>query len=178
LTVGVDLATPIAGGITVISDTSPIRCLAHLGHLDLLPALFAETLVPEAVVRELENPTARLPPLAGVYLPFVHVRSPVDRSKVREFLRTLQEGESEALALALEVGASSILVDDAAAKAEAKRVGLVPVGVIGLLLRAKQRSMIPVVLPLVDRLRDEIGFYISTNFRANVAQLANEPLAQ
>jgi len=112
-----------------------------------------------------------------VYLPFVHVRSALDRLKVREFLRTLQEGESEALALALEVGASSILVDDAAAKAEAKRVGLVPVGIIGLLLRANQRGMIPVVLPLVDRLRDEIGFYISTNFRANVAQLANEPVA-
>jgi predicted nucleic acid-binding protein len=42
----------------VVSDTSPIRALAHLDLMDLLPALYSEVLIPPAVARELENPAS------------------------------------------------------------------------------------------------------------------------
>ncbi len=40
----------------VVSDTSPVRALAHLGRLDLLKTLFGEVLIPPAVLDELEQP--------------------------------------------------------------------------------------------------------------------------
>ena len=40
----------------VISDTSPIRALAHLDQLQLLYRIFQEVLIPPAVADELERP--------------------------------------------------------------------------------------------------------------------------
>ena len=37
----------------VISDTSPLRYLVLIGHAELLCALYAEALIPEAVLNEL-----------------------------------------------------------------------------------------------------------------------------
>ena len=39
----------------VVSDTSPIRALAHLDLLGILPELFGEVLVPSAVASELQS---------------------------------------------------------------------------------------------------------------------------
>jgi predicted nucleic acid-binding protein len=43
---------------TVISDTSPVRALAHLEHLPWLEILFQEIMIPPAVASELLNPPA------------------------------------------------------------------------------------------------------------------------
>ena len=40
----------------VISDTSPLRYLVLIGHSELLCALYAEVLIPEAVLNELIQP--------------------------------------------------------------------------------------------------------------------------
>lgn len=40
----------------VISDTSPLRYLVLIGHADLLPALYTELLIPQAVADELTQP--------------------------------------------------------------------------------------------------------------------------
>jgi hypothetical protein len=40
----------------VISDTSPLRYLILIGQADLLPALYSEVLIPEAVADELNQP--------------------------------------------------------------------------------------------------------------------------
>ena len=56
----------------------------------------------------------------------------------------------------------------------AKRLGLVPVGVLGLLVRGKQRGLVDLVEPLLDQLEDELGFFISESFRAEVLRLAGE----
>jgi predicted nucleic acid-binding protein len=45
----------------VVADTSPIFYLLSIGYIDLLPRLFGELLVPDAVHKELCHPAA--PPL-------------------------------------------------------------------------------------------------------------------
>ena len=42
----------------VIADTTPLRYLVVLGHVDLLPALFGQILTPPAVAGELYHPKA------------------------------------------------------------------------------------------------------------------------
>jgi predicted nucleic acid-binding protein len=159
----------------VVSDTSPIRALAHLNLLMLLQELFDEVLVPPAVDVELRNPPASLHRVDVRDLAYVRIQSPRDRTKVAEFLQVLDPGESEALALAIEVGVSAILIDEAAGRTMAKRLGLLPVGVLGLLVRAKQRGLLPEVSPLLDRLKMDLGFFISDPLRAEVLRLAREP---
>lgn len=158
----------------VVCDTSPIRALAHLGHLDLLRAVYGPILAPPAVARELLQPRTALPAIDLALVPFVRVQAPHNSAQVQQLLGTLGAGEAEALALAVEVNASVVLMDESAGRAEGARLGLVMVGTLGVLLRAKQRGLIPAVGPLMDRLVNEINFFISPVLRATVLRLAGE----
>jgi predicted nucleic acid-binding protein len=158
----------------VVSDTSPIRALAHLNRVDLLATLFDQVLVPPAVDVELRSPPSDLPFVDVRQFAFVLIQAPSDLKKVGEFKRVLDPGESEALALALEVGVSTVLIDEAAGRSMAKRLGLSPIGVLGLLLRAKQRGLVALVEPLLDQLENDLGFFISGSLRAEVLRLAGE----
>jgi uncharacterized protein len=89
-------------------------------------------------------------------------------------MATLDPGESEALALALELKSSAILIDEAAGREMARRLGLLPIGVLGTLVRAKQRGLISSVGALADRLKSELGFFISTPLRDEILRIAGE----
>lgn len=158
----------------VVSDTSPIRALSHLGRLELLAALFQEIVVPTAVVVELEQPRPTFAPVAVRGLPFVCVRSPQDRDAVDALRETLGPGEAEAIILAEELHAEAILIDEAAGRAIALRRGLRPIGVLGTLLRGKERGLIREISPLLDRLQNELGFFISRKLRDDTLRQAGE----
>jgi predicted nucleic acid-binding protein len=57
----------------------------------------------------------------------------------------------------------------------AKRLGLSPIGVLGLLVRAKQRGLVTLVQPLLDQLENDLGFFISRSLRSEILRLAGEP---
>ena len=76
----------------VVSDTSPVRALAYLRRLDLLPALFGTVLIPPAVVVELAQPPRPHQPVDAQSLAGVEVRAPTNRFRVQELLRTLGTG--------------------------------------------------------------------------------------
>jgi predicted nucleic acid-binding protein len=159
----------------VVSDTSPIRALAHLGVLDLLRDLFGEVLVPPAVVMELLQPRRPVMPVVDVVqLPFVRVQAPHDQAQVQQFLQTLDLGESEALALALEVQATTILIDESTGRAVVEQLGLEPLGALGILVRGKRRGLVSAVRPLMERLENELKFFVSAQVRSEVLQLAGE----
>jgi predicted nucleic acid-binding protein len=158
----------------VVSDTSPIRALAHLGHLDLLALFYGVVLVPPAVAHELLQPLTGLPAIDVSLIPFFRVQAPSNTSLVQQLLRTLQAGEVEALALTVEIGAPALLIDEVKGRAEATRRGVVLNGTLGVLLRAKQRGLLAAVAPLMDRLVNEINFFISPILRATVLRRAGE----
>ena len=41
--------------VIVLSDTSPINYLVLVGHIDILPTLFGQVVVPSAVLAELQH---------------------------------------------------------------------------------------------------------------------------
>ena len=86
----------------------------------------------------------------------------------------LGPGESEAIALALEVKAEALLIDEAAGRAAALQHGLRPVGALGVLLRAKHKGIIGPIAPLLNRLETELNFFISDPVRREVLHRANE----
>ena len=97
----------------VVSDTSPLIALAHLQQLDFLERFFEEVLVPPAVVAELQSPAWKSLMRDALDAPCIQVRTPADRARVKELSTTLDLGEAEALALALEVHAEAVLIDEA-----------------------------------------------------------------
>lgn len=157
----------------VVSDTSPIRALDFLGQLPLLEKLFGKVLIPPAVRDELTSP---LPKFTPVHLPrfsFIEVRGPRDTRQVQQLMQTLDAGESEAIALALEEHVKIILMDELKGRKFAERFGFVPLGALGVLLRAKRRSLIAAICPLIEEL-DELEFYMSHELKEQVLRLAGE----
>ena len=128
--------------MTVVADTSPLIALAQVDQLSLLEKLFGEVLVPPAVVREV-----------GLSLPgFVRelkLSRPIPAAVLRA---SLGPGESEALSLALEIGANRLILDERPARHVAQGLGLPIIGVLGVLLAAKQKGLIPAVRPILDAL--------------------------
>jgi len=160
--------------LLVVSDTSPIRALHHLNLLGVLESLYASILIPPAVERELRTRTRLCPSIDIANFPFIHLRAPVDQSQVNQLQVDLDAGEAEAIALAKEVGADLLLVDEMRARAFANRLQIQITGALGVLLQAKSRGLIQQVHPLIDQLEIEIDFFVSDELRQEVIRRAAE----
>lgn len=157
----------------VVSDTSPLRALAHVDLVHLLGRLFDRVLIPPAVLSELAKvyPPEALPRVVPEWM---EIRAPSNATLVQELQAVIDRGESEAIALALEVRADSLLIDEADGREQARRMGLRVAGVLRVLLTAKEAGMIAAVKPLVDRLRSELKFRVADQLYERVIKEAGE----
>jgi uncharacterized protein len=105
---------------------------------------------------------------------WIIVRAPRDVSGIRILEQDLGRGEAAAIALALELGLRRILIDERDGSRMAEQSGLEPVGVLGVLLRAKREGHLESVKELMMALRDEVGFYIHQGLFQKVLHLAGE----
>jgi len=158
----------------VVSDTSPVRALHHLGRIKLLEDLFGHVLVPPEVAEELRRTGRRFGPIELAHFPFLTIESPQDQARVQQLEASLDSGEAAAIVLALECRADYILIDERFGRRLARESGLTVVGALGVLLLAKRRGLIPQLRPLIMRLQGELDFYLSPGLVAGVLRDANE----
>src|ERR1041385_4773623 len=124
----------------VVSNTSPLSNLAIIGRLDLVREQFGKIVVPPAVEAELKRnpiPAARTRldgAFASEWLRVQRLTLPVPGAVQRD----LHRGEAEAIALALELKAERVLLDEADARLRAKEFGLAHTGALGVLQKARQ----------------------------------------
>ena len=159
--------------IVVVSDTSPVRALHFLGLLSILKELYGHILIPPAVEREL-NTSSVLEAIDLSRFDFIEVRAPEQTARLEQLLESLHLGESEAMALALEVHATAVLIDEAAGRKAAARLGIRALGTLGILLEAKVKGHIEEIRPLLNKLVDELGFFVSNELKQTVLKLAGE----
>ena len=151
----------------VVSDTSCITNLIAIQQADLMPALFGEVIVPPAVQTELLRTHASLPD-------FLRLQAPHDSRFVERVSAELDEGEAQAIALAKELKADRLLIDEKAGRAVALREGIPVIGVLGMLLLAKQRGLIASVGDCIGRLENEAGFHLDLQLKRSVLRDAGE----
>jgi predicted nucleic acid-binding protein len=84
----------------VVADASPLIALHQIGQISLLERLFDRVLIPAAVVREVSPSLPALP----TWIAAGDLTQPIGSDILKA---SLGAGESETLALALEVGAGS-----------------------------------------------------------------------
>lgn len=143
----------------VIADASPLRYLVLIQEIEIIPALYGRVLIPSAVFEELTQ--ERTPESVRRWIAgapgWLEVRTPSHR--LSDFSAILGAGERQAIALAEEMHADVLLVDDWAGRREAVRRSLTIQGTLGLLGLASQKGLTD--LPrAVARLQQ-------TDFRAN-----------
>jgi len=91
-----------------------------------------------------------------------------DDKVARALRRELDDGEAEAIALALQLKIETILMDERDGRSIAKSMGLNPIGVIGVLIRAKQNGSINSIKDTLNKLKNEAGFYITDSLFQNI----------
>ena len=145
----------------VVSDSTCLIGLQRVGELDILPALFAPIMIPAEVEREFGNPFS-----------WLQTETITDSALVAALRLVVDAGEAEAIALASEKNCL-LIADDKQARAAAKRLGIVVIGTIGILVRAKQIGVITEVKPILDKLESN-NFFISRALRDEALKLVGE----
>lgn len=159
----------------VVSNTSPITNLVAVGQLDLLRQLYEKVLIPPAVYGELTGSSSGQPGAIEVQtLAWIETRPVADRALVTALQMELDEGEAEALALAKELAADLLLLDERRGRAVASHLDLRFIGLLGVLIEAKQRGCLAAVRPVLDDLVAKAGFWVSQQLYARVLLAAGE----
>ena len=152
----------------VIADAGPLIALAKIGKIHLLPALFPEILITQAVADEC---------LCGQSADAILIKQALDSGWLQcvdnpilkhPLSRSLGLGEQSSIEYALQTDSNTLLIlDDALARKQALRKQLVIVGTAALLFAAQRNALIADAEAVIAEL-NQVGYRISA---AVVAQL-------
>ena len=135
----------------IVSNATPIRYLAEIDALHLLPYLFGYVVIPTAVAQELTHPHAPQCVRTLIMSPpdWLHIQT-VQQTDPR--LIALDPGEREAIVLAGEIGVNTILLDEKAARDVAVQRGLRCIGTLRILDEGAKQGQID-LRHAIERLR-------------------------
>lgn len=144
---------------TIIGDSSPLIALAIIGQQELLPRLYQRVVTPPVVWEEVTVRGAGLPGALEVSrLSWLEIQAPPP-ALLQPLMILVGHGEAQAIALALSMPGSTVLLDDAQARRVAERFGVTRIGTLGILRRAKKAGMIAAIRPFLMQLQAN-GIYI------------------
>jgi len=144
-----------------VANSTCLIGLERIGGLDLLQELFEPLFIPPKVQEEF-----------GVFVEWLKVQAPSNQMLVNVLKFVVDEGEAEAIALALGKG-WRLISDDRKARIWAKRLGVKVIGTAGILVRAKRSGLVPSVKPLLEALK-RTGFHLSSDLVVEVLRLVGE----
>ena len=158
---------------SAIIDSSPLIVLLKSDLEYILPELFDEILLPEAVWQEIsagqKDDTAKrkLPLLSWIK----RIRTININSLTEDY--NLGKGETAVLNLALENLVSRVILDDFAARKCAKELGIQFIGTGGLLISAKQKGLISSVSDALEKVQNK-GLWLSASIIEMLKQKSGE----
>ena len=148
---------------TIISDTSCFIILSKIGELELLQQLFGNVVTTPEIVAEF-----------GEILPdWIEVISVQDKYKKQLFELQVDSGEASAMALALEIENSLLIMDDYKARRLAQTLNIGYTGTIGIIILAKQKGIINSIKPILAKIK-ETNFHISADLELQALIQAKE----
>lgn len=141
----------------VVSDTSPILYLLLIDQLELLPRLYEQVIIPQVVQVEMMAIEAPLELQQWIAAPPAWLTVQTVIFEPDAVLQRLNPGEQVAIALAEQLKADLLLIDEKAGRQAAIQRGLKITGVLGILDEAATLNLIDLPRAIV-RLQQ-------TNFR-------------
>ncbi len=161
--------------MTIVSNTSPISNLAAIGKLSLLQQVYNRIIMPQAVANEIAKVAEIYTQAAAVpSLSWITILAVNDTTRVQQLRANLDVGESEAIALALELNSELLIIDEQLGRQIAINEGLNITGLLGVLLEAKSKGLISMIKPVMDDLIVQASFRISSQLYTDVLLLAGE----
>ncbi len=148
---------------TIISDTSCFIILTNIGELELLHKVYGQIITTPEIAEEF-----------GETIPeWVEIVSATDKYRQQILEMQIDKGESSALALALEIPNSTVILDDYKARKIAEQLGLTYTGTIGVIIKAKLTGIIASIKPLLQKIK-QTDFRLSAEIELLALKEANE----
>ncbi|MGL4344903.1 MAG: DUF3368 domain-containing protein [Cellulosilyticaceae bacterium] len=162
----------------IVCNSSPIIGLSMIGRLDLLWKLFDEVIIPAEVYKEVVGTcsVARAgdrelaQAVAEGKIKIYHVKN---TALVDQLYGRLHHGELEVMVAAKELGLKHVIIDDRSARYFAHTMMIKTLGLIGLLLLAKQKNIIQEVKPYLDQLIER-DYRVSVKLYNQILEKAEE----
>ncbi|MBG6111043.1 putative nucleic acid-binding protein [Flavobacterium sp. CG_9.10] len=147
----------------IISDTSCFIILSKIGELDLLKKVYGQIITTSVIAEEF-----------GELLPeWIVIKNVIDKYRQQILEMQTDKGESSAIALALEISNSVLILDDFKARKIASHLGLVFTGTIGVIIKAKLNGVIPSIKPYIEKIK-ETNFRITAEIELQALKEAKE----
>ena len=159
-----------------IANSSVLIALSAIDRLDLLPRRFPDgILVPRAVWREVVETGHGRPGATAVQAAQWITVSDTPPSSTLDLLRTeLDDGEAEAIALALKQECTLVLVDEREARRAASRLGLSVLGTVGILIWGRRAGLLPCLRSALDDLVGRGQFHLGSDVYASALRTVDE----
>jgi len=147
----------------IISDTSCFIILTNIGELHLLQKLYSKITTTVEIATEFGEPLPE----------WVEILSVKSKDTQRLLEMQIDKGESSAIALALEISDSLLILDDIKARKVATQLGLSITGTLGIIIKAKLEGIIPSVIPILNKIK-QTDFRLSNEVELQVLKAAME----
>ena len=147
----------------IISDTSCFIILTNIGELHLLQKLYSKIITTIEIATEFGEPLPE----------WVEILSVKSKDTQRLLEMQIDKGESSAIALALEISDSLLILDDIKARKIASQLGLSITGTLGIIIKAKLEGIIPSVIPILNKIK-QTDFRLSNEVELQVLKAAME----
>lgn len=147
----------------IISDTSCFIILTNIGELHLLKKLYGKITTTIEIATEFGEPLPE----------WIEILSVKSKDTQRLLEMQIDKGESSAIALALEIADSLLILDDIKARKIATQLGLSITGTLGIIIKAKLEGIIPSVIPILNKIK-QTDFRLSSEVESQVLKAAME----
>jgi hypothetical protein len=160
--------------VIVVSDSTALIGLSKIGKIDLLKEIFSRVHIPEEVFKEVTEAGKNRPGSDAIRnAEWVETKTVQDRTQVNLLMASLDKGEAEVLALSKELRADLILLDEEKARKSAVIAGFEVMGLLGVLVIARNLGLIEAIKPLIEELKNK-RFRISDRVIAEALLKAGE----
>lgn len=160
----------------IICDNSPLSGLLAINQLNLLKKIYGEITIPQAVFDEIlfltTNNIDISPILNAEWIKIKKVN--FELFSHINFPPKIHAGEKEAMLLALELKADWLLIDEHEGRKIAKNLEINIIGLLGILIKAKQENYILSLRGLLEELEEKSNFRLSESLKLKAFQLVGE----
>lgn len=147
----------------IISNTSCLIALDDIGMLNILKSLYGKISISTEVSQEFGKQVED----------WIEIKQVKDRNYLKILNNLVDLGEASTIALALEFDEVLTILDDLKARKLAKNLKVKYTGLLGVLLKAKDKNVISSVKEVLLKLKSA-NFFISKAIEEKVLRLANE----
>ncbi len=147
----------------IVSDTSSLIALTNIGELELLKEVYEEVVITPLIAEEygLETPD------------WIRIEQIKDIQKFKLLNLELDKGESSGITLALENAPSLLIIDEKKGRRIAKKLGIKILGILGVMIRAKEIGLITQIKPLIEKL-EKVDFRIAKRLKNQILERVGE----